>query len=60
MFFSLEKGRKIARIKGGKNDGKFLYLNDTKGENEIKIKDGILQPMPNRNVIEYIYITAPS
>lgn len=60
MFFSLEDGRKIARIKGGKNDGKFLYLNDTKGQNEIKIKDGILQPMPNKNVVEKIYITAPS
>ena len=60
MFFSLKEGRKIGRIKGGKDDGKFLYLNDTKGENEIKIKDGILQPMPNKNVVEKIYITAPS
>jgi hypothetical protein len=32
MFFSLKEGRKIARIKGGKDDGKFVYLNETKGK----------------------------
>jgi len=60
MFFSFKEGRKIARIKGGKDDGKYLYLNNEKGENEIKIKDGILQPMPNKTIIEKIYISAPS
>ena len=62
MFFSLKKGsgRKIAKIKGGKYDGGFLYMSDTKGEMEIKITDGKLQPLPNRSIIEKVYISAPS
>jgi len=60
MFFSFTEGRKIAKIIGGKDDGKYLYLNDTKGENEIKLKEGRLQPLPNKEVVEKIYITAPS
>ena len=61
MYFSLQKvGRKIAKIKGGKNDGNYLYMSDTKGDNEIKITDGKLQPLPNRDIIEKVYISAPS
>ena len=62
MYFSLKKGsgRKIAKIKGGKNDGGFLYMSDTKGDTEIKITDGKLQPLPNRDIIEKVYISAPS
>ena len=61
MYLSLQKGgRRIAKIKGGKNDGGYLYMSDIKGDNEIKLKDGILQPLPNKNVVEKIYISAPS
>jgi len=63
MYFSLQKsndGRKIARIKGGKLDKKNIYISNTKGVKEIKIKDGILVPLPNRDIIEKVYISAPS
>jgi len=60
MFFSFTEGRKIAKIIGGKDDGKYLYLNDSKGQNEVKLKEGRLQPLPNKEVVEKIYITAPS
>jgi len=59
MLFSLKEGKKIAKIKGGVNDGGFIYLND-KGINEIKILDGKLQVLPNNDIIEKIYISAPS
>jgi len=59
MFLSLISGKKVAKIKGGVNDGKFIYLND-KGVNEIKIPDGILQVLPNNDIVEKIYISAPS
>jgi hypothetical protein len=63
MYFSLKKSkdsRKIAKIKGGKNDGEYVYMSNTRGENEIKITDGVLQPLPNREIIEKVYISAPS
>lgn len=60
MFFSLTSGRKIAKIIGGKDDGKYLYLNETKGQKEIKISDGKLQPLPNREIVEKIYISGVS
>jgi superfamily I DNA and/or RNA helicase len=61
-------GRKIARIKGGKDDKKYLYLVEgnlddevlKNDETEIIIKGGKLQPLPNKNVVEKIYISAPS
>jgi hypothetical protein len=59
MLFSLKEGKKVAKIKGGVDDGKFIYLND-KGVNEIKIPDGILQVLPNNDIVEKIYISAPS
>lgn len=67
-MFSLKEGRKIARIIGGKNDKKYLYLKDGSkdykkdkdDEKDFHVKDGKLQPLPNKKVVEKIYITAPS
>lgn len=59
MFFSLKEGKKVAKIKGGVNDGGFIYLND-KGVNEIKIPDGKVQVLPNNDIVEKVYISAPS
>lgn len=113
-----QQGRKIARVVGGKNDGKYIYLQDEKDtlemdisllskdffkkhkkikkgdavkliqsikeqnppqeeelrelymeamedlrkqkRNEIRITDGKLQAIPNKKVVEKIYISAPS
>lgn len=61
MFFSYKDGIKIAKIKGGKNDGKFIYLNNSKGEKKIELdSDSKLQPLPNKLIVEKIYISAPS
>jgi hypothetical protein len=56
-------GRKIARVKGGKLDGEYLYLNinsNNKSKNEVVIKDGKLIPLPNKEIVEKVYISAPS
>ena len=57
-------GRKIARIEGGIHNGRYIYLvNNIEGSDvymEININDGILQIMPNKKVIEKIYISATS
>jgi hypothetical protein len=118
MLSFKEGGRKIARVKGGKDDGKIIYLkednnneeldikdlskdffnkykkkkkgdakkliaslreqnppedeelreiyNDAvsdirkKTRNEIRITNGKLIPLPNKNVVEKIYVSAPS
>jgi hypothetical protein len=59
-MLSLTEGRKIARIKGGSHNGQFIYLTENKGVEEIIIKDGLLIPLPNKKIIEKIYISAPS
>jgi hypothetical protein len=60
MLFSLKEGTtKVARIKGGKHHGKYIYLSE-KGINEIKISDGVLQVLPNNDIVEKIYVSAPS
>ena len=56
-------GRKIARVKGGKLDGEYLYLNmdsNDKNKKEVVIKDGVLIPLPNKEIVEKVYISAPS
>lgn len=57
-------GRKIARVKGGKLDKEYLYLNTGEphkdDKKEVILKDGILIPLPNKDIIEKIYISAPS
>ena len=63
----IKGSRKIAKIKGGQHNGKFIYIleipldehADTKPQ-EIKITDGKLQPLPNKTVVEKIYVTAKS
>lgn len=64
MSFTLKnRGRKIARIIGGSKNGEFIYMTEDKidgGFNEINIEEGILQPLPNMNVIEKVYVAAPS
>lgn len=52
-------GRKIARVKGGKLDKEYLYLG-SEGKKEVNLKDGVLIPLPNREIVEKIYISAPS
>jgi hypothetical protein len=63
-MLSFKQGRKIARIKGGKRDGEYLYLDENQngegGLNEVVIKDGVLIPLPNKHVVEKIYVSAPS
>ena len=61
-MLSFSKGEKIALINGGKYDGKFLKMdiNNTKGFNNIHINDGVIIPLPNKKIVEKIYISAPS
>ena len=64
-MLSLKEGRKIAKIKGGKQDGDYVYLTDEnttdkRASKEIIIKDGRLTPLPNKDIVEKIYISAPS
>lgn len=55
------KGRRIARIKGGKLDGQYLYLNaEMTDKKEIILNDGVFVPLPNKDIVEKIYISAPS
>ena len=67
-MFSLKEGRKIARIKrknkkkGDKDE--YLYISDDEpkdGMTEFVLPKGDkLQPLPNKDVVEKIYISAPS
>lgn len=62
-MFSFKEGRKIGKIIGGKKDGKFIYITDKideKNKKEIILKDGVIIPLPNKDVVEKIYISAPS
>jgi hypothetical protein len=62
MLSLQRKGRPIAKIVGGDNDGKTLYLNEDAKEigQEFKLTTGKLQPLPNTKIVEKIYISAPS
>lgn len=60
LSFEENKGRKIARIEGGKHNGRHIFLSDEGKFNEIILSDGKLQPLPNKEVIEKVYISAPS
>jgi len=69
MSFTFEKtksARKIARVKGGKKHGEFIYLTEPSetvknGYTEIKMDDdAILQPLPNKKIVEKVYVSAPS
>lgn len=65
-MFNFEKvGRKIGIIKGGKKDKEYIYLSDDEsvknGFKEIKLDEGAtLQPLPNKNIVEKVYISGPS
>ena len=61
-MFSFEQGRKIAVIKGGDRDGQYLYMRESSmGLKEVVMgKDEKLQPVPDRDIVEKIYISAPS
>ena len=39
MLSFKEGGRKIARVKGGKDDGKIIYLKEDNNNEELDIKD---------------------
>lgn len=64
LSFNKNKGRPIGLIKGGKHNKKMIYFNEKgkklTGKNEIKIDDGKIIPLPNKKVVEKIYISAPS
>jgi hypothetical protein len=65
LSFNKNKGRAIGIIKGGRYNKKNIYFNDKgkgklTGKNEIIINDGVILPLPNKNVVEKIYISAPS
>ena len=59
-MFSFTEGRKIARVKGGEHDKKYIYITDNvnvkDGVRDIQLTDGTLQPLPNRDVVEKIYV----
>ena len=64
-MLSFKKGRKIARIRGGKRNGDFIYLTDEKhvdraAVDEVVITDGKVVPLPNQSIVEKIYVSAPS
>ena len=68
-MFNFEKyGRKIARILGGKKDKEYIYLSEASDIDKLKNgfdeiimdKDAVLQPLPNKNVVEKLYVSAPS
>jgi hypothetical protein len=63
-FTKSEDSRKIARIKGGKHHKQYLYItndeNTTNGVHEVKLTDGKLQILPNKDIVEKIYVSAPS
>jgi hypothetical protein len=62
-MLSFKKGRAIAEIKGGKHDGKTLYLTD---DDKYSIgtafftKHGIMHPIPNPDTREVPYIAGPA
>lgn len=61
-------GVKIARIDGGIKNGDYIYLHEPsdkdkvkKSYSEIKLdKDGILIPVPNKNIVSKTYVCGPS
>lgn len=59
MLFNFKEGKKIAIIRGGKHDKQYIYLGDN-GTAEINILDGKLQVLPQNDIVEKIYISAPS
>ena len=72
-MFSLVSGRKIARIKEarvkrkgrrkGRAKARFVYITeiDKDGQREFKLGKGeTLQVLPNRKIVEKIYVSAPS
>ena len=67
MSFNFDKiGRKIARIKGGKRDGEYIYLSEPSdtvknGFTDIKLDEGAkMIPLPNKQIVEKVYVSAPS
>lgn len=68
MFNFEKQGRKIARIKGGNKNGDYIYLSEASDIDKLKDgfeeiimdKDSTLQPLPNKNIVEKVYVSAPS
>lgn len=64
-MFSFKEGRPIAIIMGGKLNGRIIKLieeptQNTYGDTEIELHDGIMQQLPNPNTRDSLYISAPS
>lgn len=64
LSFNKRKGREIGLIKGGKHNKKIIYFNEKgknlTGKDDITLEDGEIIPLPNKKVVEKIYISAPS
>jgi len=61
MSLSLEKGKPIAYINGGKLNDKIIYVNDDKeGVKDIKLKTGKFELLLDPKTREVIYIAGPS
>lgn len=62
-MLNYKDGRLIAKIKGGKKNGKLLYLNEKEiatGVNHIEVHDGKFIPLPDVDKREVVYIAGPS
>lgn len=62
-MLNYKDGRLIAKVKGGKKNGKILYLDeqDSKdGVNHIEIPDGMFIPLADADKREVVYIAGPS
>lgn len=67
MSFAISKkvkykgDKRIAIIRGGRFDKLYIVsTNNPKGKREIFIKDGFVEPLPNFDIHEKIYISGPS
>lgn len=63
-MINFEKGRLIAKIKGGKNNNKLIYVDceddSDDSTQELSLSDGKLVPLPNIDTREVVYVAGPS
>lgn len=63
-MINFESGRLIAKIKGGKNNNKLIYVDceseDDDGLKEIGTSDGKFVPLPDVDRREVVYVAGPS
>lgn len=62
-MINFDEGRLIAKIKGGKNDNKLIYMDEREsdgGITEIEVTDGKFIPLPDVDKREVVYVAGPS